>query len=109
MLCDGLALMIVVKHGWDSHLPFSKTGGKSFVAGKCWGLPLEEYKEVVVERETRIEVTGHNKGERGLIWSSLPMMYQKQGLQSDSWLWRTLQTLSVFILRWDANPKWLLI
>lgn len=30
------------------------------MAGKCWGLPLEEYEEVGVGRETRIAVTGHN-------------------------------------------------
>lgn len=28
MLRDSVALMIVVKHGWDSHLPFSKRGQK---------------------------------------------------------------------------------
>lgn len=94
MLCESVAFMTIVKYGWDPHLPFSKIRGKSFVARKRWSLPaLEEYEEGKVGRETGIETTGHKKGERGLICPSLPMIDRKQGLQSDSQLWTTLQTL----------------
>lgn len=76
--------MTIVKHGWDPHLPFSKIKGKSFVAGKHWSLPehlaLEEHEEGKVGRATGIEATGHSKGEQGLVWPSLPIIYQKQGL-----------------------------